>query len=99
MANRALSSLTAIKLILANHSARIRTRILKGAKAWRATRPENRFTFFFLLRPASSSRDMARGSTWLMDSSPTSRASHRVLSWSLPNKSSKIASWPPSSTF
>ncbi len=44
MRNHALSSLTAIKSILINHSARI----FKGAKAWLATRPENRFTFFFI---------------------------------------------------
>jgi anthranilate phosphoribosyltransferase len=51
MRNRALSSRTAIELILVNHSARVS----KEATAWLATRPENRFTFFFvpLLHPAT----------------------------------------------
>ncbi len=44
MRNRALSSLAAIKLILVNHSPRIS----KETKAWFATWPENRFTFFFI---------------------------------------------------
>jgi len=55
MANRALSSVTAIKSILTNHSARV----FKGAKAWLATRPENRFTFFFVLLLHSATRLLA----------------------------------------
>jgi hypothetical protein len=72
MRNHALSSLTAIKSILINHSARI----FKGAKVWLATALK---PLHLLLRPASSSRDTAPGSTWLMASSPSSRSAPRPI--------------------
>jgi hypothetical protein len=73
MRNHALSSLSAIKSILINHSARI----FKGAKAWLATPPENRFTFYFIPLLHPETRLLAQ--TWLMASSPSSRSAPRPI--------------------
>jgi hypothetical protein len=71
MRNHALSSLTAIKSILIIHSARI----FKGAKVWLATRPENRFTFFFIPLLHPETRLLAQPGA----SSPSSRSAPRPI--------------------
>jgi transposase len=96
----------AIRLILDNHSSpasrialsfgAIRLRrglaahISKETKAWLATQPEGRLTF--VLTPKHGSwLNLVEGFF-----SKLARSVVRVISGSLPNKSSKIASWPPS---
>ncbi|MGH6869389.1 MAG: transposase [Methylocella sp.] len=77
---------TAIKSILDNHSAHIS----KETKAWLAAQPEGRFTFVFTPKHGSW-LNLVEGFF-----SKLARYVARVISGSLPNNSSKIASWPPS---
>ena len=79
---------TAIKLILDNHSAHIS----RETRAWLAERPTHRFKFTFT-RP-----NTARGSTSSRASSPKLPARCSATSASRPNKNSRIALWPLSTT-
>jgi len=84
--DKAYSADTAIHLILDNHSAHIS----RETKAWLAEQPSGRFKFTF---PST-----APGSTSSRASSPSWPGPCCAISASRPNKSSGIASWPPSTS-